>query len=96
MEDFLILHGLGIKGRPSISPSITSVLWNPPLQGWLKVNINGAPRSSSGHSGCSGIFHTYCCDIVKRCFSVYLGVKIAFETEMMRLILALELAARFN
>ena len=62
--------------------------WNPPPQGWLKVNIDDATHGSPGHSGYNGIFRT-CRGFVKSCFSIYLGKKFAFEAEMMGLILTL-------
>ena len=57
--------------------------------------IDEATRGSPGHSGCGGVFLTWR-GFVKGCFLIYLGVKFIFESEMMGLILALKLAARFN
>ena len=76
LEDFLILHELGINGKPPNGPSILPVSWKPPPQGWIKVNIDSVEKGAPGQPGCGGIFHTSH-GFVKRCFFVYLGIKFA-------------------
>ena len=78
-EEFIILHDLGIIGKLAKSPSIILV-WIPPPPGWLKVNIDGATKGSPGHTSCSSIFHT-CRGYVSGTFSIYHGIKFAFEAE---------------
>ena len=95
LEDFLILHDLGINGKLAPSPSIIPVSWNPPPLGWLKVNIDGAAKGALGHAGCGGIFCT-CRGFVKGIFSFYLDIKFAFEAELTGLILAKEVVAKYN
>ena len=95
MEDFIILHNLDIKGNPPKSPSIIQVTWNPPPTNWTKLNIDGAAKGAPGHAGCGGIFRT-CRGFVEGCFAVYIGIKFAFEAEIMGFILAIEAASKFN
>ena len=82
MEDFIILHKIGISSNPPAGPAITQVSWNFPPFGWIKVNIDGVARGAPGHSGCGGIFRT-CRGFIKGSFTWYLGIKFAFEAEIM-------------
>ena len=90
-EDLSILHNLSIKGRPPDGPSIIPVKWNLPPSGWTKVNIDGVARGSPGKAGCGGIFRT-CRWFIKGCFSLILGIRLAFEAKVMGFILAIEFA----
>ena len=91
INEFLILHFLGIKNNPPISLFIITVHWNLPLQGWIKVNIDDAAKGAPGHTGCGGIFRT-CRDYFKGFFSAYLGICFTFEAEIMSFTLAIEVA----
>ena len=52
MEELQILTGLKIQGRLSIVPTIIPINWNPPLLGWIKVNMARASLGSLGPTGC--------------------------------------------
>ena len=58
MDDLLILRSFREVGRPSKAPSIRPVHWHPPLQGWIKVNTDGAALDLLGDGGCGGAFIT--------------------------------------
>ena len=45
--------------------------------------------------GCGGIFIN-CRGFVKGCFAIHLGISFAFEAEIMRFIIAIEIAHKFN
>ena len=94
-EDLITLHNLGVKGRPANSPAIIQVRWNFPPQGWTKVNIDGAAKGAPGKAGCGGIFRN-CRGFIKGCFSFHLGIRFAFEAEIMGFIMALEFAHQFD
>ena len=94
-EDFVILHNLGIKGRPPDGPSIIPVNWNLPPRGWTKVNIDGTTKGSHGKAGCGGIFRTFR-GFIKGCFSLFLGTRLALEVEILGFIIAIEFAYKFK
>ena len=94
-EDLIILHNLGVKGCTPNSPAITEVRWNLRLQGWTKVNIDGAARGAPGQVGCVGVFRNCCC-FIKGCFSFHLWIIFAFEAEITGFIMVLEFAHRFD
>ena len=94
-EEFVILHDLGIGGKARRCPTITPVIWNFPPRNWIKVNIDGAAKGSPGHAGCGGIFRN-CRGFSKGCFAKYLGIKFAFEAEILGFITAIEIAKKFN
>ena len=94
-DELLILHNLGISGKARRSPSIIPVIWKPPPQNWIKVNIDGAAKGAPGHSDCGGIFRN-CRGFSKGCFAKYLGIKFAFEAELLGFIMAIEIAKKFN
>ena len=71
------------------------VSWNLPAQGWIKVNIDGSARGAPGRSGCGGVFRTSR-GFVKGCFSVFLGIKYAFEAELFGFMIAMEIAEKFG
>ena len=71
------------------------VSWNLPAQGWIKVNIDGSARGAPGRSGCGGVFRTSR-GFVKGCFSVFLGIKYAFEAELTGKITVIEFAEKYN
>ena len=95
MEDFIILHKIGVFDNHPAGPNIAQVSWNLPPNSWIKVNIDGSARGTPGHAGCGGIFRT-CRGFIKGSFSYYLGINFAFESELMGFILAIEIAYNWN
>ncbi|KAK3225126.1 hypothetical protein Dsin_004988 [Dipteronia sinensis] len=91
VDDLLILHRFCLSGRPGKAPVIRSVVWSPPVPGWIKVNTDGAALGSPGVSGCGGVFLTYR-SFVKACFAVPLGQVFAFEAELHAASLAINYA----
>ncbi|KAK3221988.1 hypothetical protein Dsin_009013 [Dipteronia sinensis] len=90
-DDLLILHRLGLSGRPGKAPIIRSVVWSPPAPRWIKVNTDGAALGSPGVGDYGGVFRT-CRSFVKACFVVPLGQVFAFEAELLAASLAINYA----
>ncbi|KAK3221956.1 hypothetical protein Dsin_008981 [Dipteronia sinensis] len=91
VDDLLILHRIGLSGRPGKAPVIRSVVWSPPALGWIKVNTDGAALGSPCVGGFVGVFRT-CKSFVKACFAVPLGQVFAFEAKLLAASLAINYA----
>ncbi|KAK3204772.1 hypothetical protein Dsin_018818 [Dipteronia sinensis] len=91
VDDLLILHRFGLRGRPGKVLVIRSVVWSPPTPGWIKVNTDSAALGSPGVESCGGVFQT-CRSFVKVCFAVPLGQVFAFEAELLAASLAINYA----
>ena len=59
------------------------------------MNIDEATRGAPGQAGCGGVFRNYR-GFIKGCFSFHLGIKFAFEAEIIGFIMALEFAHRID
>ena len=86
---FLVLRHCGIKGRLAKAPSIVKMQWKPPDPGWIKINTDGSADGSPGMAGCGGIFWTYH-SFCKGCFAHPIGIALAFQSELMGVISAIE------
>lgn len=95
-EDFIILHNLSIKGRPSQSPSIIQFIIESPSS-WMDQSsyIDGAARDAPRKSSCGWIFQT-CRGFVKGFFTIFLGNKFAFEVEIFEFMIVVETTHRFG
>ncbi|KAK3204259.1 hypothetical protein Dsin_018305 [Dipteronia sinensis] len=82
VDDLLILRCFGLRGRPTKTQVIKSVIWLPPALGWIKINTDSAALSSPSTRGCEGVFHN-CRSFVKGCFSIPIGQVFAFQTELL-------------
>ncbi|KAK2638168.1 hypothetical protein Ddye_025963 [Dipteronia dyeriana] len=91
VDDLLILRRFDLRGRPTRTPVIRSVIWSPPTPGWTKVNTDGTALSSPGDGGCGGIFRN-CRAFVKGCFAVPLDHVFTFEAELLAASIAINFA----
>lgn len=56
MFDFSIIKAFKVNIHSSKALPIKEVLWHPPIHGWVKCNIDGAPLSNHETSACGAIF----------------------------------------
>lgn len=90
MEELRILHSLCIQGHRASAPSITPVLWHPPINHWIKCNTDGAAKGDPGPAGCEGIFRDHSATILG-CFASNLGVSYSLHAELVGAMFAIEL-----
>ena len=69
MEDCIIILNLNVLGCYPKTPLIKEVIWNFPLKGWIKCNIDGSAHGSPGLARCSRIFCT--CLGFTKCFFLW-------------------------
>ncbi|XP_057803117.1 uncharacterized protein LOC131018409 [Salvia miltiorrhiza] len=88
VEELLILHGLGVPGRPRRPISFVYVFWSPPPAPWRKINIDGSVHGSPHLFHAGGVIRDSSC--VLGCFHFSAGRGWPFEAELLALIIALE------
>ncbi|XP_057803295.1 uncharacterized protein LOC131018600 [Salvia miltiorrhiza] len=88
VEDLLILHGLGVPGRPRRSLSYVYVYWIPPPAPWCKISIDGSVHGSPLHIHAGGVIRDS--SHVLGYFHFSAGRGWAFEAELLALVIALE------
>jgi ribonuclease HI len=93
MRDFMILKRLNVNLHPPKPTIVKEVLWQPPLDHWVKCNTDGASTSST--SSCGGIFRNHNADLLY-CFAENIGRKSAFKAELCGAMRAIELANYTN
>ncbi|KAL6187555.1 hypothetical protein ACLB2K_038953 [Fragaria x ananassa] len=89
--DLSILKKVGVPCKPSKAPCIVEVNWHPPLFGWVKVNTDGAWRSSSGQAGYGGLFRDFRGGVLGA-FCSNFNMVSSVAAEVMAVIKAIELA----
>ncbi|KAL6190669.1 hypothetical protein ACLB2K_037063 [Fragaria x ananassa] len=89
--DLSILKNVGVPCKPSKAPCIVEVNWHPPLFGWVKVNTDGAWRSSSGQAGYGGLFRDFRGGVLGA-FCSNFNMASSVAAEVMAVIKAIELA----
>ncbi|XP_057803293.1 uncharacterized protein LOC131018599 [Salvia miltiorrhiza] len=88
VEELLVLHGLGVPGKPRRPTSYIYVFWLPPPHLWWKINIDGSVHGSPPFIHAGGIIRDS--SSVIGCFHFSAGRGWAFEAELFALIIALE------
>ncbi|XP_057770983.1 uncharacterized protein LOC130990768 [Salvia miltiorrhiza] len=88
VDDLLVLHGLGVPGRPRRPTSYIYVFWLPPPQPWRKINIDGSVHGSPPLIHTGGVMRD--ASSVLGCFHFSAGRGWAFEAELLALIITLE------
>lgn len=79
IHNFVLLKAFNVKCHLSRAPKIIEVLWQPPIQSWVKCNTDGASLGSTGLAACGGIFRD-CKGDSLGCFAVILGIILAIES----------------
>ncbi|KAL6196946.1 hypothetical protein ACLB2K_032559 [Fragaria x ananassa] len=90
-EELMVLNKIGIQCRPWRAPRVIEVNWNPPLYGYIKLNIDGAWKSSLNKAGYGGVFRHYSSKMMG-VFCSNLDIPSSVATEVMAVIKAIELA----
>ncbi|XP_045794076.1 uncharacterized protein LOC123888954 [Trifolium pratense] len=93
IKDFMILKSLNITIHPPLPPLVKEVVWHPPLEHWVKCNIDGAANNLT--SSCAGIFRNHNADFLCG-FAENTGLKSAFMAELCGAMKAIELAHNRN
>ncbi|MCI14308.1 ribonuclease H protein [Trifolium medium] len=70
-------------------------MWQPPLNTWIKCNIDGASKGNPGIAGCGGIFRNHAADMLY-CFAEPLGFASAYQAELSAAMAAIEIAFKKN
>ncbi|WCJ36046.1 hypothetical protein M5689_017268 [Euphorbia peplus] len=91
LQDFHVLHQLGISARPCRAPKIIGVRWKPPTSGWLKINTDGSALGAPGRAGSGGIFRT-ARGFSKGCFAFSINCSYAHLAELRAAIHAISVA----
>ncbi|XP_057787675.1 uncharacterized protein LOC131004933 [Salvia miltiorrhiza] len=88
VEELLILHGLGVTGKPRRPTSYIYVFWLPPPHPWRKINIDSSVHGSPPLIHAGGVSQDS--SSVLGCFHFSAGRGWGFEVELLALIIALE------
>ncbi|KAL6201703.1 hypothetical protein ACLB2K_025415 [Fragaria x ananassa] len=83
--DLYILKKVGVPCKPM------EVNWHPPIFSWVKVNTDGAWRSSSDQAGYGGIFRDFKGGVLGA-FCSNFNMASSVAAEVMAVIKAIELA----
>ncbi|XP_057791006.1 uncharacterized protein LOC131008125 [Salvia miltiorrhiza] len=62
VDELLVLHGLGVPGKPRSSVSYIYVLWRAPPAPWLKFNIDGSVHGAPPCIHAGGIIRSWAFD----------------------------------
>jgi ribonuclease HI len=91
VRDFTIIKTFNVSTHQPRAPIIKEVIWSPPLQSWIKCNIDGASIGNPGNSACGGIFRNHEADFVC-CFAEPLGNSSSYLAELNGALRAIDLA----
>jgi ribonuclease HI len=90
-SDFPFLDSFAVSPHCRNVKEIITVLWKAPSSPWLKVNTDGSVVG--GHAACGGLFRDYL-GTFRGAFHCNIGFQSVFYAEVMRIILAMEYAAK--
>lgn len=91
VTDFTLIKLFNVTLHQSKAPIIKEVMWNPPLQSWIKCNIDGAAKGNPGLSAAGGVFRDFEGQFLL-CFSEPLGISTSYISELNGAIRAIETA----
>lgn len=80
ISNFAMLKIFDVNLNPSKSFCHIDALWFPPLQGWIKCNMDGVAKGSLWKSTCGGIIRYCHANHVLR-FSIFLGYESPANAE---------------
>ena len=89
--DSKLLSGLGVQPVSKIRRVPRLVVWHRPLTPWLKLNTDGLAKGNPGQAACGGVFRD-CYGQFRGGFFTGLGHQSAFFSELMAVIIGIELA----
>ncbi|KAJ4715617.1 Ribonuclease H [Melia azedarach] len=85
------LAELKIPWKLTKAPKSLILVWHAPPIGWIKVNTDGMAKGNPGSSACGGVFRD-CDGAFLGGYGLALGHQTAYYSEIMGVILAIELA----
>ncbi|XP_062028946.1 uncharacterized protein LOC133744938 [Rosa rugosa] len=91
IQDLRVVKRFGASCRPRRVPRITEVHWNSPPYGWIKINTDGAWKSTSNEAGYGGVFRDHR-GIVIGAFCSNLDIPSSLDAEVVAVIKAIDLA----
>ncbi|KAL6209952.1 hypothetical protein ACLB2K_020891 [Fragaria x ananassa] len=91
-EELVVLKKISVQCRPWRAPRVIEVNWHPPLYGCIKLNTDGAWKSSSNKADYGGVFCDYSGKVMGA-FSSNLDIPSSVAAEVMVVIKAIELAS---
>jgi ribonuclease HI len=95
IRDFIFLKKFNICIHQPKIPTLREILWQPPLQNWLKCNIDGASMGNPGATTCGGVFRDANGDFLYA-FAEPLGIENAYFAELCGAMNAIEIAYHKN
>nr|XP_011463662.1 PREDICTED: BAHD acyltransferase At5g47980-like [Fragaria vesca subsp. vesca] len=90
-EELVVLKKVGVQCRPRRAPRVIEVNWHSPPYGCIKLNTDGAWKSSSNKAGYGGVFRDYNAKVMGA-FCSNLNIPSSVAVEVMAVIKAIELA----
>ncbi|KAL6190087.1 hypothetical protein ACLB2K_036487 [Fragaria x ananassa] len=90
-EELVVLKKIGVQCRSGRAPRVIEVNWHPPLYGCIKLNTDGAWKSSSNKAGYDGVFRDYSGKVMGA-FCSNLDIPSSIAAEVMAVFKAIELA----
>ena len=89
--ELVILRRLQISGIYRSFPVAFPVIWLLPLPGWVKINYDGAAIGSPGRAAAGGLCRDFTSSVIFS-FASPVGVRFAFEAELLAVSLAVDKA----
>lgn len=93
IDEFCFVKAFNVQIHPPKAQKIIEVIWQPPLSGWFKCNVDGA--ATQEHAACGGIFRDSR-GAVLGCFSEYIGAVSSMEAELCGAMFSIEIAYHQN
>ncbi|XP_058760291.1 uncharacterized protein LOC131633606 [Vicia villosa] len=91
ISNFVMLKRFDVNLNPSKTIDSFDVLWTPPLQTWIKCNIDGEAKGTPWKAVCGGIFRDCHANHVLS-FSMFLGNEPPANAELLAVMVAMEKA----
>ncbi|MCI07933.1 putative ribonuclease H protein [Trifolium medium] len=91
MKEFVILKAFNEKIHPPKAPKIKEISWHPPIISWIKCISGGVAHGSPDIAACGCVFRDYQANFVG-CYASNIDVSFDLHAELVRAILAIEIA----
>lgn len=91
VHELCIIKRLGVNCQQRRAPKVIEVNWHPPIIDCVKINTDGAWKSSSQKAGCGGVFRDHRGNFMGA-YSSNLDIPSSIAAEVMAVIKAIQLA----
>ncbi|XP_019430038.1 PREDICTED: uncharacterized protein LOC109337513 [Lupinus angustifolius] len=81
VAELMLLRNFQTPLRLSKAPRIVEVVWEMPMEDWIKANIDGAAKGSPGLAGAGGIFRSNLGKCIA-CFAVFIDSQFSLYAEV--------------